>query len=107
MSLFTGITSPEKLAGIFGLSSYLLLQHKIADYVSKESSNKDTPIFMGHGDIDPLVKHEWGADTAKTLKEMGWTNVDFKTYKGLAHSADMKEIDDLERWLGERLPAIG
>ena len=38
---------------------------------------------------------------------MGWTNVDFRTYRGLAHSADMKEIDDLERWLGERLPATG
>lgn len=62
---------------------------------------------MGHGDMDPMVKHELGTDTAKILKEMGWTNVDFRTYKGLAHSADMKEIDDLERWLGERLPATG
>ncbi|KAL2056283.1 hypothetical protein ABVK25_003306 [Lepraria finkii] len=107
ISLFTGITSPEKLAGIFGLSSYLLLHDKIADYVSKEESNRDTPIFMGHGDMDPMVKYEWGTDTAKRLKEMGWTNVDFRTYRGLAHSADMKEIDDLERWLGERLPATG
>ncbi|KAL2042665.1 hypothetical protein N7G274_004424 [Stereocaulon virgatum] len=105
ISLFTGITSPTKLAGIFGLSSYLLLQDKIANYVSKENSNKDTPILMGHGDIDPLVKHEWGTETAKILEKMGWTNVDFRTYNGLAHSADPKEIDDLEKWLAERLPA--
>lgn len=89
-----------------GLSSYLLLQDKIKDYVTNEGANKDTPIFMGHGDIDPLVKTAWGAETAKVLKEMGWT-VDFRTYKGLAHSADPKEIDDLEKYLAERLPPLG
>ena len=60
---------------------------------------------MGHGDADPMVKHEWGLETANTLKEMGW-KVDFRTYKGLAHSADPKEIDDLEKYLEERLPHL-
>ena len=155
ISLFTGVTSSEKLAGIFGLSSYLLLHDKIKDYVTTESSNKSTPVFMGHGDVDPLVRHDWGSETAKALRELGWT-VDFRTYKGgvcslfsilrcchrgrsrnlelyivilkyrskphtdiaetvtgkltiryatgLAHSADPKEIDDLEKYLSERLP---
>ncbi len=103
ISLFTGITCPDKLAGIFGLSSYLLLHDKIKDYVTEESTNKDTPIFMGHGDADPLVKYDWGVDTAKVLREMGWT-VDLRTYKGLAHSANPKEIEDLEKYLTERLP---
>ena len=58
---------------------------------------------MGHGDVDPMVKHEWGLDTSNILKGLGW-KVDFRTYKGLAHSADPKEIDDLERYLEERLP---
>lgn len=43
--------------------------------------------------------------TADKLKEWGW-NVDFRTYPGLQHSADPKEIDDLERWLRERLPPV-
>lgn len=60
---------------------------------------------MGHGDVDPMVKHEWGLDTSKVLSEMGWT-VDFRTYKGLAHSAEPKEIDDLEKYLEERLPPL-
>jgi len=83
-----------------------LLHNKIKDYVTNESSNKDTPVFMGHGDVDPMVKHEWGVETVKTLAEMGW-KVDFKTYKGLAHSADPKEIDDLEIYLRARLPSLG
>lgn len=61
---------------------------------------------MGHGDVDPLVKPEWGAETAKVLKALGW-KVDFNVYRGLDHSADPKEMDDLEKWLGERLPAQG
>ena len=60
---------------------------------------------MGHGDVDPLVKHEWGSETAKVLRESGW-RVDFRTYKGLGHSADPKEIDDLESYLHERLPSL-
>lgn len=61
---------------------------------------------MGHGSVDPLVKYDWGVQTAQRLKEMGW-NVDFRTYAGLAHSADPREINDLEEWIGERLPPLG
>ena len=105
ISLFTGISCPDKLAGIFGLSSYLLLHNEIKDYVNSENANRITPIFMGHGDVDPMVKHEWGLDTSNILKGMGW-KVDFRTYKGLAHSADPREIDDLEKYLEERLPPL-
>lgn len=78
----------------------------IKQYVPEDNPNKDTSIFMGHGSVDPLVKHEWGQQTADTLKEMGWT-VDFKTYQGLAHSADPKEMDDLEAYIAEKLPPQG
>ena len=60
---------------------------------------------MGHGDADPLVRHDWGLQTAQVLRELG-LKVDFRTYKGLAHSADPKEIDDLEVYLRERLPPL-
>ena len=104
ISIFSAITSPFKLGGIVGLSSYLLLHDKIKDYVTAEAANKETPIFMGHGDADPLVQYQWGLQTAQELKNLGF-NVNLRTYKGLAHSADPKEIDDLERYIDERLPA--
>lgn len=80
MCLFNGVTSDRKLAGFFGLSSYLLMGSKIKDLIPEGKPNLDTPIFMGHGDSDPLVKHDWGQRTAKTLEELGW-KVDFRTYK--------------------------
>lgn len=79
MSIFSGITSTQKIGGIFGLSCYLLLHNKVKDLVPKENPNKDTPIFMGHGGSDPLVRPEWGQMTAKVLEGMGY-KVDLKMY---------------------------
>ncbi|KAG9946802.1 Phospholipase/carboxylesterase, partial [Aureobasidium melanogenum] len=106
MSLMSGVTAPTRLGGIFGLSCYLLLRGKLRDMIPSENPNKQTPIFMGHGDVDPVVQYAWGQATAKTLQEWGW-NVDFKTYKGLPHSAAPQEINDLERYIKERVPDLG
>lgn len=106
MSLFTGATTTHKLAGVFGLSSYLLMGNKIKELAAEAKGvNKDTPFFLGHGDSDPLVRHDWGVKSAEVLRtELGHTKVDFRTYRGLEHSADPKEIDDLERFLAQCLP---
>ncbi|KAL8993084.1 MAG: hypothetical protein Q9169_006608, partial [Polycauliona sp. 2 TL-2023] len=104
IAIFSGLTSPSPLAGIFGLSSYLLLADALPKLLTPalKSQNGKTPVFMGHGEVDPLVKLEWGQRTAETLRGFGW-EVDWRVYKGLAHSADPKEMDDLEGWLSERL----
>jgi len=80
MSIFSGITAPQKLGGIFGLSCYLLLHNKIKEFTSSDNPNKETAIWMGHGDSDPLVRPEWGLQSAKQLQKMGW-KVDIKMYK--------------------------
>jgi len=105
MSLMAGITAPTKLGGIFGLSCYLLLRDKVQSMVPAESPNKQTPIFMGHGDSDQVVKYQWGQLTAMKLKEWGW-EVDFRSYRGLPHSAAPEEIDDLEKYLNARIPPL-
>lgn len=127
MSLFTGLTIPHKLGGVFGLSCYLVLGDKIKEFAKEASeANKDTPFFMAHGDADQVVKFAWGQQTAEVLqKELGH-KVDFKVYRyvknglglfvpfnrrltrwvrGLGHSADMDEIDDLEKFIKACLPA--
>jgi predicted esterase len=80
MALLSGVTSSEKLGGIFGLSSYLLLREKLRDMIPANSPNKDVPIFMGHGDSDPVVQYKWGELSAEELTNLGW-KVDFKTYR--------------------------
>jgi predicted esterase len=104
MSLYSGLTYGKKLGGIFGLSCYLLLQNSIKDKIAAAGGvNNGTPIFMGHGDADQVVQYQWGKKTAEKLQEWGHP-VDFQTYKGLPHSADPKEIDDLENFLNKVVP---
>ena len=106
MSIFSGITSPSKLGGIFGLSCYLLLHYKLKSLIPSDNPNKDTPLFMGHGDSDPLVKPDWGRRTAEELKKEGWS-VEMKFYRGMEHSACPEEVDDVEKFLNERIPEVG
>lgn len=81
MSLFAGLTATPKLGGIFGLSSYMLLQGKLKQKIEQAgSANTTTKIFMGHGDADPVVRYDWGKLTADKLKEWGH-DVDFRTYR--------------------------
>ncbi|KAI9754496.1 MAG: hypothetical protein M4579_004666 [Chaenotheca gracillima] len=106
LALLAGLTAPVQLGGVFAMSSYLLLQDKLQGLVPQEQPNKETKVWMGHGDSDPLVKHEWGVLTAEKLREIGF-QVEFKTYPDLVHSADPDEIADLEQWIAERLPPLG
>ncbi|KAL9625034.1 MAG: hypothetical protein Q9160_000763 [Pyrenula sp. 1 TL-2023] len=96
MSVFTGLSTNHQLGGIVGLSCYLLLGDKIKDLAT--GANKHTPVFMGHGDSDPLVKFEWGRMTAEKLKEMGH-QVDFNSYRGVQHGACPEELEDLEKFI--------
>ncbi|EAT85293.1 hypothetical protein HBI56_072600 [Parastagonospora nodorum] len=106
MSLLSGVTYKNQLGGIFGLSCYLLLQKKIKDMIPTDNPNQNTPIFMGHGDADQVVAHKWGKKSADVLTEHGY-KVDFRTYKGLVHSADDSEIDHLEAYLNQQIPPLG
>jgi predicted esterase len=106
LSLIAGLTYKQPLGGVFGLSCYLLLQGKIKELIPEHSPNQKTPIFMGHGDADPVVAHKYGKKSAEVLEKMGY-NVDFRTYRDLVHSADPEEIDHLESYLTQQIPALG
>ncbi|KAJ5742699.1 uncharacterized protein N7511_011100 [Penicillium nucicola] len=105
MSVFTGLTSTEKLGGVFGLSCYLLLSDRIKNYLPEEWVNNKTPFFLGHGLDDQVVPFQFGQKSADMLKELGVEDVNFNRYGGLGHSADPLEIDDLEKFLEKQIPA--
>ncbi|KAJ2905976.1 acyl-protein thioesterase-1-like protein [Zalerion maritima] len=103
MSLFSGLTAPVKLAGIIGLSCYLLLSKTFKDILPKESLNKDTPIFMAHGDADGTVNPKVGELSKNMLQEMDF-KVDWKTYSGMGHEACPEEINDVQAFIEKHLP---
>lgn len=78
---------------------------------------KKLPVFWGHGKIDPLVRYEWGVQSvdflvdslgiSKRSSEDGGgapVGLTFNSYEGLQHSANEKELSDLQSWLKRVIP---
>ncbi|RDW72577.1 palmitoyl-(protein) hydrolase [Aspergillus mulundensis] len=105
MSLFSGITSQEKLGGVFGLSCYMLLSDRIKNYIPENFPNKNTPFFLAHGTDDDVVPHDFGKRSAELVEQLGLEDVTFNSYRYLTHSADPVEIEDLEKFLEKVIPA--
>ncbi|KAL8387214.1 hypothetical protein RB595_010072 [Gaeumannomyces hyphopodioides] len=104
ISIFSGLTAKVKLAGIVGLSAYLLLASKFNELLPDPEFNKDTPIFMAHGTQDVVVPTAMGILSHDILKEGGY-DVTMRTYP-MGHSACLEELDEVEAFLGMRLPPL-
>ncbi|KAK6351666.1 hypothetical protein TWF718_004820 [Orbilia javanica] len=100
MSLLTGLTSEMSLGGIVALSSYLPMRDQVPSMIT--DANRKTPIFMGHGKDDPVVKHAWGTMSRDLLLKQK-CDVAWHEYDRLAHSVDPEEINALEKWIASRL----
>lgn len=99
MTLQTGLRLDQKLAGLIGLSGYLPLA--ALTEAERHQANHDTPIFLAHGTMDPVVALPRAEATHLALKEMGYS-VSWKTYS-MPHSVCMQEVDDIAAFLKQVL----
>lgn len=99
IALQCGLRRPEGLGGILALSTYLPL----ADTLQAEASEAGlrTPIFMVHGRQDTVVPYALGTHSLQLLQQAGCT-VDWHEYN-MPHSVCMEEMDDISRWLCQRM----
>jgi len=95
MSLYSGTRYPEKLAGIIGLSCYLLLESQLT--TEKVAANQATPIFLGHGSQDPVVNPILGQESRRVLEQEGYA-VEWHSYP-MPHSVCPQEVADIAAWL--------
>jgi phospholipase/carboxylesterase len=95
MSLYTGTRYPEKLAGIMGLSCYMLLASRFV--TERVAANVTTPIFLAHGTQDPVVDARFGEASRHLLEETGYA-VEWHTYV-MPHSVCPEEVADIAAWL--------
>lgn len=95
IALFTGPRYPEKLAGLLGLSCYMLLEDSLP--AERTRANYPTPIFLAHGTQDPVVDVRLGAQ-ARQLLEAGGYPVEWHAYP-MPHSVCPQEVDDIAAWL--------
>jgi phospholipase/carboxylesterase len=95
LALFTGTRYREKLAGIMGLSCYLLLGGRLA--AERSAANRSTPVLLAHGLQDPIVAPLLGEQARASLEAAGYP-VEWHTYE-IPHGVCPAEVADIAAWL--------
>jgi len=95
MALYSGTRYPEKLAGLIGLSCYMLLETQFT--AERAAANHSTPIFLGHGTQDQVVSPVLGEETHRLLEKEGYP-VEWHEYP-MPHSVCAQEVADIAAWL--------
>jgi phospholipase/carboxylesterase len=99
MALHAGLRQQSRVAGILVLSCYLLFPDRLAE--ERSPANAQTPVFMGHGLLDPMVPHAMGEAAAAELRRLGQP-LTWRSYP-IPHSVSLEELHDLGAWLRDRL----
>ncbi|MBI4808656.1 MAG: carboxylesterase [Nitrosomonadales bacterium] len=99
VALYTGLRHKEKLGGILALSTYLPLAKTLPS--EADPSNRDTPIFMAHGQFDPVIPYAFGRASAEELLQQEY-ELEWRGYD-MPHSVCPEEVEDIEEWLRSRL----
>jgi phospholipase/carboxylesterase len=95
VALLAGLRYPDRLAGLAGLSGYLPLADTTA--AERSQANRGLPIFMAHGQSDPVVVLPRGIASRDSLVALGY-DVAWHEYP-MEHSVCMDEVADLNTWL--------
>ena len=93
IAINTVLRTKRKLAGLMALSSWLALP----DALHGEGVDTSVPVFMAHGQFDPMIPMQYGRSSADALAGVGF-NVEWHDYP-MAHAVCAQEIDDIRAWL--------
>jgi phospholipase/carboxylesterase len=99
MTLMAGLRFPQKLAGLMCLSGYLPLADKAA--AERHAANQDTPIFMVHGTMDPVIPIGRATASRDLLKQLGY-HIEWHDYP-MQHSVCADEVQHISAWLKKAL----
>lgn len=95
----TALTHAEPLAGVIALSTYIPSLKLIAGEATE--ANRAVPIFAAHGTGDDVVSPELGIRARDFLLSKGY-RLEWREY-AMPHSVCIEEIEDIGRWLMERM----
>lgn len=99
ITLGAGLRYPQRLAGLAGLSGYLPLADSTA--AERHVANRDTPVFLAHGQRDHVVPLARGEATRDALTAQAQP-LQWQTYP-MEHAVCLEELQDLQQWLREVL----
>ena len=96
ITLAAGLRRTRPLAGLVALSTYLPMRHDVAREIAAPQASSQ-PVFLAHGDADPVIPVQAGEASGVLLRELGF-DVTWKTYP-MPHAVCQEEIRDLGDWL--------
>lgn len=99
IALRCGLARRKRLAGLIGLSTYLVGGENLEDWISE--SARAMPIFMGHGNQDPIVPVTLGEASTKRLRSAGF-EVTWQTWP-MPHAVCAEEVAAIDQWLEGQL----
>ena len=70
IALQAALRYPARLGGLLALSTYLPLATTLAE--ERNPSNNDIPIFMAHGEFDPLISLSRAQHSRMLLEQLGY-----------------------------------
>lgn len=105
IALAAGLQRSRPLAGLVGLSTYLPLSTAALAGLEQAvpAAARTQPLFMAHGQSDPVVPYAGGEMSAARMRNVGFT-VEWHAYP-MAHQVCAEEIRDLGDWLAARFAA--
>ena len=99
IALYAGLRHAERLAGLIGLSTYVIGADRVVAEAS--AANRDVPVFMAHGTYDPVVQLSWAERSRDALRAGGWP-VEWHVYP-IEHSAVIEEIVSAGEFIRKKL----
>ncbi|HET9976763.1 MAG TPA: alpha/beta hydrolase [Burkholderiaceae bacterium] len=95
IALGAGLRYGQRLAGLVGMSGYLPLAAATAG--ERKDANALTPIFLAHGQRDPVIGIDRAGASRDALQQLGY-GVEWHAYP-MEHSVNAEEVADLQRFL--------
>jgi phospholipase/carboxylesterase len=96
IALHLALRESRRLAGVLALSTYLPLAATLAR--EKSAANAALPIFMAHGEYDPVIPVAQAEASRRFLEREGYA-VDWHAYP-MQHAVCAAEIAEIGAWLG-------
>ncbi len=103
IALHTGLRYPQRLGGILALSTYVPIPEAISPGGQSPAPIAGLPVFLAHGDRDPLIPRPLAEASRELLQGTG-VKLEWHAY-AMEHTVNLEEIADIGRWLGGLLRA--
>lgn len=101
MALHMALSEDFKFAAVVALSCYLPIPSVLSDDANSPHANQKTPFFMAHGQQDPVVPYDLGAQSHQLLVDENY-QISWHSYP-IQHGVNMQELNDIKLFL-QQLP---